>query len=846
MVGRIIFLIGSLIQGILCVFNISLPNNTTVLNGSCAFIPCTFDIDPIYNSDLTNNAKRMWFKDGNTVLKVFDSSSPKTALLKGSIFGKATEKNCTTRFDYVTQNNKETYYFRLEGNNNLKYSFVSRIQINVIASPPKPTLSLYTQQVEVIEGSSASLRCSAMIHCSSLPPALTWSSSPKHLLNNSIIGQQRQIQNKLISDLNFTVTHQQHRANFTCIISYQLLYRNTSNQESLTLYVQYAPKNTSVFVYPSGFVLEGHSVSLTCSSDGNPPVINYTWYRYTEGQLKYLQNGSNLIFNKSKSTDGGGYFCTAQNKHGTQNASTLLDIQYAPKNTSVFVYPSGFVLEGQSVSLTCSSEGNPPVINYTWYRYTEGQLKYLQNGSDLIFNKSKSTDSGGYFCTAQNKHGTQNTSTLLDIQYAPKNTSVFVYPSGFVLEGHSVSLICSSDGNPPVINYTWYRYTEGQLKYLQNGSDLIFNKSKSTDSGGYFCTAQNKHGIQNSSALLDIQYAPKNTSVFVYPSGFVLEGHSVSLICSSDGNPPVTNYTWYRYTEGQLKYLQNGSDLIFNKSKSTDSGGYYCTAQNKHGIQNSSVLLDIQYAPKITGSSCNHSNIITCFCEVYGNPVPTLNWSLSGQPVYNSTSTFIIQEHLGITGFRTTLTVRQTLTVTSTLQCGGSNIHGTAINQFLQPESNPPGVDLLLLAGFLTGALVMILCIVLCYFMRRKNCKPSQDIQDDSSELVLKKQVVVLDKEDTCYANAAVTLNSTESLHYTSIVFANTKPSSGEISAISSLNTEYAEVQHPSKGVTEAINSSAEVMDTKTNQSTENKNGTEVSSQPIETVYENINARLIN
>nr|XP_055047331.1 myelin-associated glycoprotein-like isoform X3 [Misgurnus anguillicaudatus] len=758
MVGRIIFLIGSLIQGILCVFNISLPNNTTVLNGSCAFIPCTFDIDPIYNSDLTNNAKRMWFKDGNTVLKVFDSSSPKTALLKGSIFGKATEKNCTTRFDYVTQNNKETYYFRLEGNNNLKYSFVSRIQINVIASPPKPTLSLYTQQVEVIEGSSASLRCSAMIHCSSLPPALTWSSSPKHLLNNSIIGQQRQIQNKLISDLNFTVTHQQHRANFTCIISYQLLYRNTSNQESLTLYVQYAPKNTSVFVYPSGFVLEGHSVSLTCSSDGNPPVINYTWYRYTEGQLKYLQNGSNLIFNKSKSTDGGGYFCTAQNKHGTQNASTLLDIQYAPKNTSVFVYPSGFVLEGQSVSLTCSSEGNPPVINYTWYRYTEGQLKYLQNGSDLIFNKSKSTDSGGYFCTAQNKHGTQNTSTLLDIQYAPKNTSVFVYPSGFVLEGHSVSLICSSDGNPPVINYTWYRYTEGQLKYLQNGSDLIFNKSKSTDSGGYFCTAQNKHGIQNSSALLDIQYAPK-----------------------------------------------------------------------------------------ITGSSCNHSNIITCFCEVYGNPVPTLNWSLSGQPVYNSTSTFIIQEHLGITGFRTTLTVRQTLTVTSTLQCGGSNIHGTAINQFLQPESNPPGVDLLLLAGFLTGALVMILCIVLCYFMRRKNCKPSQDIQDDSSELVLKKQqVVVLDKEDTCYANAAVTLNSTESLHYTSIVFANTKPSSGEISAISSLNTEYAEVQHPSKGVTEAINSSAEVMDTKTNQSTENKNGTEVSSQPIETVYENINARLIN
>lgn len=100
-------------------------------------------------------------------------------------------------------------------------------------SPPKPSIYKH-QQREVVEGTSVVLRCSAKMFCSSLPPALIWSTST----NVSIREQQRQNQSDLISDLHFNVTHQHHRVNFTCKISYQLQNRNTSARESMTLHVQ--------------------------------------------------------------------------------------------------------------------------------------------------------------------------------------------------------------------------------------------------------------------------------------------------------------------------------------------------------------------------------------------------------------------------------------------------------------------------------------------------------------------------------------------------------------------------------------------------------------------------------
>ncbi|XDV24447.1 hypothetical protein PO909_028616 [Leuciscus waleckii] len=353
-------LTGCLIQGVFCGFSISLPKRVEALQGSCVFIPCTFDIDQQYVTELTDS-KRIWYKDGNSPTVVFDSSSPDTALLKGEIFGTPTEKNCTTRFDNVHQSDEGSYYFRVEGSKNLKYSYTNKpeykVEIAVINSPPEPTVNLFkdqqkvTEVKEVKEGSSVNLRCSTKIFCSSRPANLTWSSSPEHLLNESVTQQQRQEQTELISDLIFTVTHRHHLANFTCTVTHQLQDQVTK-QETRTLRVQYAPKNTSAHVSASGFVLEGRSVTLSCSSDANPPVLNYTWYRDTEEPLKPVQSGQNLTISNTDPTHSGRYVCTAQNEHGAQNASVMLDVQFAPKISSS-------CNKSSVITCVCEAHGNP-------------------------------------------------------------------------------------------------------------------------------------------------------------------------------------------------------------------------------------------------------------------------------------------------------------------------------------------------------------------------------------------------------------------------------------------------------------------------------------------------------
>ncbi|KAL0195924.1 hypothetical protein M9458_009496, partial [Cirrhinus mrigala] len=69
------------------------------------------------------------------------------------------------------------------------------------------------------------------------------------------------------------------------------------------------------------------SVTLNCSSDADPTVLNYTCSRESEGQLEQLQTGDTLSFNRTDLKHRGWYHCTAQNQHGSHNSSVMLHIQ---------------------------------------------------------------------------------------------------------------------------------------------------------------------------------------------------------------------------------------------------------------------------------------------------------------------------------------------------------------------------------------------------------------------------------------------------------------------------------------------------------------------------------------
>ena len=84
-----------------------------------------------------------------------------------------------------------------------------------------------------------------------------------------------------------------------------------------------APKLPSVSVSPSGEIVEGSSVNLTCSSDANP-AANYTWYKENEDSPK--ASGQIFTITDVRPEHSGNYYCEAQNRRGRHNSTLYLTV----------------------------------------------------------------------------------------------------------------------------------------------------------------------------------------------------------------------------------------------------------------------------------------------------------------------------------------------------------------------------------------------------------------------------------------------------------------------------------------------------------------------------------------
>ncbi|XP_073670405.1 B-cell receptor CD22-like isoform X8 [Paramisgurnus dabryanus] len=243
---------------------------------------------------------------------------------------------------------------------------------------------------------------------------------------------------------------------------------------------------------------------------------------------------------------------------------------------------------GDSVTLTCKTTCSlTEETTFIWYRNTQRFTKGRITLNQLHLQSVSRDDSGVYRCDAVrgSERLLSSPDVYLSVEYPPEKTSASISGSGEIMEGDSVNLTCSSESNPPVYNYNWFK---GE-KLVGSGQIYNITSIKSDHSGEYKCKSRNKHGHKYSDAvMLNVMYAPRNVVASISGSGEIMEGDSVNLTCSSESNPPVHNYSWFKVNEPSS--VGSGQMYSINNINSRHSGWFYCEAQNEVGSQRSAAV----------------------------------------------------------------------------------------------------------------------------------------------------------------------------------------------------------------------------------------------------------------
>ncbi|XP_052461290.1 B-cell receptor CD22 isoform X14 [Carassius gibelio] len=189
---------------------------------------------------------------------------------------------------------------------------------------------------------------------------------------------------------------------------------------------------------------------------------------------------------------------TASGQNWTNSQGIQLEVTDAELEVKT---ESDVVMEGDLIMFACGScIPSMTVPTYIWMK--DGQLHSQLHGENILVLESvKLEDGGRYSCILRGHEGLRSTSVEVTVRpgYPPQSVSVSISPSGVIVEGDSVTLICSSDSNPPALIFRWFK--ENQSSSVGSGQSFIISSFSSSHSGRYSCEAQNQHGSQRSDSV---------------------------------------------------------------------------------------------------------------------------------------------------------------------------------------------------------------------------------------------------------------------------------------------------------------------------------------------------------
>ncbi|XP_036985417.2 B-cell receptor CD22 isoform X2 [Artibeus jamaicensis] len=190
---------------------------------------------------------------------------------------------------------------------------------------------------------------------------------------------------------------------------------------SVNLHVQYAPRGVKVLlISPDSEIHSGHQVLLRCNfSSSYPTDVLFFWKK----NGIFLKEGRDLSFDSISPEDAGNYNCLVNNSIGQSTSEAWkLQVLYAPRRLQVSISPKDSVMEGKKAVLTCESDANPPISQYTWFDWNNQNLHH--DDQMLRLDPVKVQHSGTYWCQGANRLGMdQSPPRILTVYYSPETIS---------------------------------------------------------------------------------------------------------------------------------------------------------------------------------------------------------------------------------------------------------------------------------------------------------------------------------------------------------------------------------------------------------------------------------------
>ncbi|KAF7271145.1 hypothetical protein GWI33_015951 [Rhynchophorus ferrugineus] len=567
--------------------------------------------------------------------------------MEGIMISKAGKKISTVSIDSVDESHAGTYTCLAE-NKAGSASYSAILHVNV----PPQILPFDFGEESVNSGDVASLTCT--VHKGDLPINISW------LHNNLSIGYMEGIMvtkaGKKISTVSIDSVEETHAGTYTCLAE----NKAGSAQYSALLHVN-VPPQISPFDFGDDPINSGDSTSLTCSVHKGDLPINIFWLHnnvsigYMDGVMitKAGKKVSTLTIDSVQELHAGIYTCLAENKAGVSRYSTVLNVNVIP-HINPFDFGEEPVNSGDSASLNCLvTKGDLP-INISWLHnnvsieYMDGIMtnKLGNKVSALTIESVQENHSGLYTCIAENKAGVSQYSASLYVNVSPQILP-FDFGEESINSGEVASLTCSVYKGDLPINISWLHnnvsigYMDGIMtnKLGNKVSALTIESVQENHSGLYTCIAKNNAGISHYSAYLNVNVPPQILP-FDFGEESVNTGEFASLSCSAHKGDLPINISWLHnnvsigYMDGIMtsKVGSKVSALTIDSVQENHAGLYTCIAENKAGVSQYSVSLNVNAPPQILPfdfgeESINSGELASLTCSVHKGDLPiNISW----------------------------------------------------------------------------------------------------------------------------------------------------------------------------------------------------------------------------